>query len=241
MSVKTQIYVYDFSMDNKQSYHLWKEYICRINIIQYLPLKYSESCLLGTPVTQQPCVFSNAETEFSWSKTDWTWLSIFQYFSLFFVCWSCWQCIFSVHETKEHQLICHLKLCCQNDTKSYGQLHGQHCPVILCLGLLLSQYQLHTSWQEAICTGVIVSATFIIPALIQSLKYNTCPWDVTFLLFHSKVQPELVQLTWLLSIHIFSTTCQKYDFTSSKPLNSPLLTLGLPFGKVLHLLMSMLG
>ena len=70
MSVKTQISVYGFSMDNKQSYHLWKEYICRINIIQYLPLKYSESCLLGTPVTQQPCVFSNAETDFFISKTE---------------------------------------------------------------------------------------------------------------------------------------------------------------------------
>ena len=78
MSVKTQISVYGFSMDNKQSYHLWKEYICRINIIQYLPLKYSESCLLGTPVTQQPCVFSNAETDFFYIK-NWTWLSIFHF------------------------------------------------------------------------------------------------------------------------------------------------------------------
>ena len=25
--------------------------------MQYFPLRYSESCLLGTPVTQQPCVF----------------------------------------------------------------------------------------------------------------------------------------------------------------------------------------
>ena len=34
--------------------------------MQYLPLKYSESSLLGTPVTQQPCVcFSDSKTEFS--------------------------------------------------------------------------------------------------------------------------------------------------------------------------------
>ena len=34
-----------------------------VNIVHYLSLKYSESCLLGTLVSQQPC-------EFSFPKTD---------------------------------------------------------------------------------------------------------------------------------------------------------------------------
>ena len=101
-------------------FQLWKEYTCRVNIVvQYHPLKYSESPGYTCNSTTMWCVFSNAEVEFSFPKTNWTKLSIF-HFKYFFLNLPTVYIFSPWNKGMLH---------CQNHTKSYGQLHGQHCTV----------------------------------------------------------------------------------------------------------------
>ena len=77
---------------------------------------------------------------------------------------------------------------------------------------------LHMSWNVMNPLGPLMSFTYNIFPIIQSLYMNTYPWYLMWLLFHNKVGTDIEGSWQFKSSHVFNTEFQKWEVIICNPL-----------------------
>ena len=134
---------------------------------------------------------------------------------------SAFRCVY--FSVTEKWTVWQLRVCCITNIMSvYKRVNSRFHDIIFKNSVGEFPILLHMSWNVMNPLGPLMSFTYTIFPVIQSVNMSTFPWYLMGLLFHNKVGTGTEGSWQFKSSHVFNTEFQKWEVIICNPLKARL-------------------